>query len=534
MAVKKAKKSAESINSRLALVMKSGKYTLGYKSTLKTLRQGKAKLIIISGNCPPLRKHELEYYAMLSKTTVHHYSGNNIDLGTACGKYFRVGVLSITDPETHFRVMMGDSGGFFKGTSLEQDSRFSDKEKKLLKSMNFPAEFNKKVDFDKVNMTVIKPWIANKVVELLGAEDEVVVNYVFGLLEEPNLDPRMMQINLTGFLEKNAPIFVAELWKLLLSAQEGVGGIPTVFLEQKMEEIRKKKEQDERIMSEIRKRRDKEDEERVRLRDVRERERRMRMILLLMLNEIISLVFVMVVMNERMVFRSITRDEEIRHRRSRSNNDSHDNDYKDSRRSPRSNKSEDDERDREHDSRHSSSNRRRSLKRGQSNERKSSTADRSSPSSSLPPPRERDRDRDDKSNRETASSSRQRHKSRYSRSRSRSRDQRRHEERRHYESRQRRSNQSRSRSRERADGGIERDDESLHKSRRHSSKREYNDTTNSPNNAKLNLLLSPNSRSSPETERNNDQIQNTTYDDNTQAATIIIPQETCRSSNIQV
>ncbi|KAJ3091163.1 60S ribosomal protein L30 [Quaeritorhiza haematococci] len=97
MAPKKSKKSIESINSRLALVMKSGKYTLGYKSTLKTLRNGKAKLVIISGNCPPLRKSELEYYAMLSKTGVHHYNGNNIDLGTACGKYFRVGVLSIMD-----------------------------------------------------------------------------------------------------------------------------------------------------------------------------------------------------------------------------------------------------------------------------------------------------------------------------------------------------------------------------------------------------------------------------------------------------
>ncbi|RKP13558.1 putative 60S ribosomal protein L30 [Piptocephalis cylindrospora] len=94
---KKSKKSSESINSRLALVMKSGKYALGYRSTLRTIRSGKAKLIIISGNCPPLRKSEIEYYAMLSKTGVHHYTGNNIDLGTACGKYYRVGCLSITD-----------------------------------------------------------------------------------------------------------------------------------------------------------------------------------------------------------------------------------------------------------------------------------------------------------------------------------------------------------------------------------------------------------------------------------------------------
>jgi len=78
--------------------MKSGKFTLGYRSTLKTLRQGKAKLIIISANCPPLRKSEIEYYAMLSKTGVHQYTGNNIDLGTACGKFFRVSCLTITDP----------------------------------------------------------------------------------------------------------------------------------------------------------------------------------------------------------------------------------------------------------------------------------------------------------------------------------------------------------------------------------------------------------------------------------------------------
>merc|ERR1711962_522079 len=91
------KKTMESINSRLALVMKSGKYTLGYRSTLKTLRQGKAKLVIIATNTTQLRKSEIEYYAMLAKTGVHHYTGNNIELGTACGKYFRVSVLSITD-----------------------------------------------------------------------------------------------------------------------------------------------------------------------------------------------------------------------------------------------------------------------------------------------------------------------------------------------------------------------------------------------------------------------------------------------------
>uniref|UniRef100_H0XIJ8 Large ribosomal subunit protein eL30 n=1 Tax=Otolemur garnettii TaxID=30611 RepID=H0XIJ8_OTOGA len=92
---KKMKKSMESINSRLQLIMKNGKHVLGYKQTLKMTRQGKAKLVIFNNNCPALRKSEIEYYAVLAKTGVHHYSGNSSELGTACGKYYRVCTLAI-------------------------------------------------------------------------------------------------------------------------------------------------------------------------------------------------------------------------------------------------------------------------------------------------------------------------------------------------------------------------------------------------------------------------------------------------------
>ena len=36
--------------------------------------------------------------AMLAKTGVHHFHGDNNELGTACGRYYRVSCLSITDP----------------------------------------------------------------------------------------------------------------------------------------------------------------------------------------------------------------------------------------------------------------------------------------------------------------------------------------------------------------------------------------------------------------------------------------------------
>ncbi|ORX89033.1 PWI domain-containing protein [Basidiobolus meristosporus CBS 931.73] len=203
---------------------------------------------------------------------------------------------------------MGDAG-FFKGTSAEQDSRFSNKEKKLLKSMSFPPELivgygsvrncllpppdldldlgldlrhqvppvrAARVDIKKVNLAVMKPWITNRVTSILGMEDEVVIDFVFSLLEQDDLDAKSMQINLTGFLESKTQGFVLELWKLLLSAQDSIGGIPGEFLEQKKEELRRKKAEEEMIMEQIRERKEKELRDREDLDRTREREKRER------------------------------------------------------------------------------------------------------------------------------------------------------------------------------------------------------------------------------------------------------------------
>lgn len=76
----------------------AGKYRLGYKQTLKSIRNGETQLVILANNCPTLRKSEVEYYAMLGKTNVIHYQGNNVELGTACGKLYQCSALSIIDP----------------------------------------------------------------------------------------------------------------------------------------------------------------------------------------------------------------------------------------------------------------------------------------------------------------------------------------------------------------------------------------------------------------------------------------------------
>lgn len=78
--------------------------------------------------------------------------------------------------------------------------------------MKFPPEFDKKVrsscssrttavlmdavfaqvDMRKVNLTVIRPWVTKKVIELVGFEDEVVVEYAMGLLEDESSPVRTL------------------------------------------------------------------------------------------------------------------------------------------------------------------------------------------------------------------------------------------------------------------------------------------------------------------------------------------------------
>ncbi|XP_012066964.1 serine/arginine repetitive matrix protein 1 isoform X4 [Jatropha curcas] len=153
------------------------------------------------------------------------------------------------------------SGGFFRGTSADQDTRFSNKQAKLLKSQKFAPELEHLVDMRKVKMDVIRPWIANRVTELLGFEDEVLINFIYGLLDAKEVNGKEVQISLTGFMEKNTGKFMKELWTLLLSAQKNESGVPQQFLDAKEEETRKKQAEMDRITNEIQKKKEREGKE---------------------------------------------------------------------------------------------------------------------------------------------------------------------------------------------------------------------------------------------------------------------------------
>ncbi|CAI5457601.1 unnamed protein product [Closterium sp. Yama58-4] len=125
--------------------------------------------------------------------------------------------------------------GLWRGPSADQDIRFSDKDTKLLKTQRFAKIFDKPVDMKKVKKEVIYPWIARRVTELLGVEDEVLINYIFSLLQD-EVDPKRMQIQLTGFLENHTTTFMKELWRILRNAHRNEHGIPQKLLDEFAEE----------------------------------------------------------------------------------------------------------------------------------------------------------------------------------------------------------------------------------------------------------------------------------------------------------
>ncbi len=91
-------------------------------------------------------------------------------------------------------------GSYYRGTTHEQDARFQNKDKKILESMKFPKEFDTRVNINKVELKVIKPWVEKKINEILGFEDDVCSNYIISMLENKTdeLDPKKMQMYLTG------------------------------------------------------------------------------------------------------------------------------------------------------------------------------------------------------------------------------------------------------------------------------------------------------------------------------------------------
>ena len=76
-------------------IVKKGKVVFGLKQTLSSLKDGKAKLIVIANNCP--NGKELIKKSNNNKIPFYQTKSNSLELGSLCGKAYAVSTFSVLD-----------------------------------------------------------------------------------------------------------------------------------------------------------------------------------------------------------------------------------------------------------------------------------------------------------------------------------------------------------------------------------------------------------------------------------------------------
>ncbi len=75
----------------------TGKVILGERETLKAVRNGDVKLVVMASNCPPALKEKLAHHAKISGAHVYEYPGSSLELGSVCGRPFVVSMLGVLE-----------------------------------------------------------------------------------------------------------------------------------------------------------------------------------------------------------------------------------------------------------------------------------------------------------------------------------------------------------------------------------------------------------------------------------------------------
>jgi len=89
--------STPTFESELKLLLKTGKVIFGSKRTLKSVKLGKVKLVIIASTLRSDLKEDLKYYARIGNIPIYEYPGSGWDLGKLCGKPFMISTIGVID-----------------------------------------------------------------------------------------------------------------------------------------------------------------------------------------------------------------------------------------------------------------------------------------------------------------------------------------------------------------------------------------------------------------------------------------------------
>lgn len=86
------------IEKELKVAFKSGKVTYGYRSSVRSIIRGKAKLVIVTENMPKAMKDYIIQLTRPLNIQIYSFPGSSLNLGSLCGKPFFISSLVVEDP----------------------------------------------------------------------------------------------------------------------------------------------------------------------------------------------------------------------------------------------------------------------------------------------------------------------------------------------------------------------------------------------------------------------------------------------------
>lgn len=85
------------LDSELRNVLRTGKALLGAKESIKAIKLGRAKVVVIAGNVDPRVRREIVKLTGLTNVPILEFPGTSVELGTILGKPYPVQAVAVLD-----------------------------------------------------------------------------------------------------------------------------------------------------------------------------------------------------------------------------------------------------------------------------------------------------------------------------------------------------------------------------------------------------------------------------------------------------
>ena len=87
-----------SLDSLIKGLVRGGSVVIGYRRSVKLLKTGRLKAVVVAEGSPRTVLSDVRYYARLGGTPVIVYKGSSMDLGALIGRPHPVSVIGVIDP----------------------------------------------------------------------------------------------------------------------------------------------------------------------------------------------------------------------------------------------------------------------------------------------------------------------------------------------------------------------------------------------------------------------------------------------------